>query len=98
MTERRQTLRQRTLLSGRVEFFGRATFDCVIRNLSDSGARISCAQNVALPDLFHLVILKKDERRRVRTVWRGEEVVGLEFLADADYDNVVAFIPPTTLH
>lgn len=97
--ERRQTLRRRTLLGGRIEFLGRATFDCVIRNLSDTGAKISCAQHIVLPDLFHLVILKRDERRRVRTIWRGEEVVGLEFVADADYENVIAFIPPSnTLH
>lgn len=96
MLERRRTLRRRTLLGGRIEFFGRATFDCVIHSLSDGGARISCAQNVALPDLFHLVVLKKDERRRVRTVWRGEETVGVQFLKDEDYENVVAFVPPTT--
>lgn len=93
--ERRQALRHRTLLGGRIEFLGRATFDCVIRNLSGTGAKISCAQHIALPDFFHLVILKRAERRRVRTIWRGDEVVGLEFLEDDDYENVVAFVPPT---
>lgn len=93
MTERRQTLRRRTLLSGRIEFLGRATFDCVIRNLSDGGARISCSQNVVLPDVFHLEIVKRNEKRRVRAVWRGEEDVGLLFVNDDDYENVVAFVP-----
>jgi hypothetical protein len=88
MHERRQFFRRRTLLSGKIEFFGRSTFDCVIRNLSEQGARLRCDQHIVLPDVFNLLIEKSAERRVVRTVWRGETDVGVTFAS-----NVLAFSP-----
>ncbi len=93
MSERRQALRRRTLLSGKIDFYNRAIFDCVVRNLSDGGAKIECAQHIALPDVFHLSIAKREERRRARAVWRGGEELGVEFVEEEDYGNVVAFMP-----
>jgi len=92
--ERRQELRRKTLLTGRIEFFNRSVFDCVVRNLSGRGARISCDQQVALPDIFDLILVKQSERKRVRAIWRGEDVIGLAFLEDDEYSNVLSFTPP----
>jgi hypothetical protein len=86
MDERRRFSRRRTLLSGRVEFFGRSTFECIIRDLSENGARIRCDQHVALPDIFDLVVEKTEERRSGRVVWRSENDIGLVFSS-----NVLAF-------
>lgn len=91
--ERRHELRRKTLLSGRIEFLNRSVFDCVIRNLSDRGARISCDQQVALPDFFDLILVKLQERRRVRAVWRDEDGIGLSFLGEDEYSNVLSFGP-----
>lgn len=91
--ERRQELRRKTLLSGRIEFFNRSVFDCVVRNLSDSGARISCDQQIVLPDVFDLVLVKQQARKRVRTIWRGEGGIGIAFLGDDEYSNVLSFAP-----
>jgi len=88
MDERRALLRRRTLLSGKIEFFGRSTFECVIRNLSDGGARVRCDQHVALPDVFDLVIEKSMERRSARAVWRSENDIGLAFSS-----NLLTFDP-----
>lgn len=93
MEERRQSLRRRTLLSGRVEFLDRSTFNCVIRNMSDSGARVRCDQQIALPDVFTLFIEKMDEKRDVRAIWRSENEIGLKFMTPEDYENVLSFTP-----
>lgn len=92
-SNRRQTLRRRTLLSGKIDFHNRAVFDCVVRNISAGGAKIACAQQIALPDIFHLSIPQKDERRRARAVWRGREEIGVRFLGDDE--NIIDFPPPT---
>lgn len=94
--ERRQELRRKTLLTGRIEFLNRSVFDCVVRNLSDSGAKISCDQQIALPDLFELIFVKQQMRKRVRAVWRDDEVIGLSFLSDDEYSNVLSFAPAPT--
>ncbi|PPD41911.1 MAG: pilus assembly protein PilZ [Methylocystis sp.] len=93
MEERRQSLRRRTLLGGKIEFLDRSTFECVVRNLSETGARVRCDQQIALPDVFSLVIGKLDERRQVRAIWRRENEIGLKFMTAADYDNVLSFTP-----
>lgn len=93
--ERRRELRRRTLLSGKIEFLNRSVFDCAVRNLSDAGARIVCDQQVALPDFFDLILLKQRERKRVRTVWRNEDGIGVAFLGDDEYSNVLSFGPPS---
>lgn len=88
MRERRQFFRRRTLLSGKIEFFDRSNFDCAIRNLSERGARIKCDQEMVLPDIFNLVILRSDQRRVVRAIWRSGADVGVAFAS-----NVLAFPP-----
>lgn len=94
--ERRQELRRKTLLSGRIEFLNRSVFDCVIRNISDGGAKISCDQQVALPDFFDLILVKQQTRKRARAVWRGGDGIGLSFVGDDEYSNVLSFAPTPT--
>ena len=57
--ERRPHKRRRMLLGGVVvSGDGGGVFDCSIRNLSESGAKIVCAQGVQLPPSFHLIIVR----------------------------------------
>lgn len=63
------------MLSGKIEFLARSTFECVIRDLSEAGARLRCDQHIALPDVLDLVI----ERRCAQVVWRRENDIGLVF-------------------
>ncbi|MCC3243728.1 PilZ domain-containing protein [Methylocystis sp. WRRC1] len=90
--ERRRAMRRRTLLTGRIEF-ERSAFDCVIRNLSDTGAKICCDEEIALPDVFRLFIERKGELRDVRAVWRARDGIGLEFLSAEEFGNVLVFEP-----
>jgi hypothetical protein len=93
MEERRGLFRKRTLLRGKIAFFGRSTFECVIRNLSETGAKLCCDQHIALPDNFELVIEKTNERVSARAVWRNATEIGVAFRRQEAFGNVVAFSP-----
>lgn len=80
MTDRRGAQRQRTYKGARIVLNqGYSTFDCVVRNLSENGARLGIASLVGVPDNFWLAF---DDGRRFscRIIWRKPEEIGVEFL------------------
>lgn len=73
--------RIRTFLKGQVVFNNRmSTMDCVIRNISGTGAKLQLTQAVTLPDQFELHIPQKGETSRVRIRWRRGDEIGVSFL------------------
>lgn len=85
MEERRLTPRHRTFLQGRVLFNSRRqSADCIIRELTDEGARLSFTDPAALPHAFELQIPNRDQILRVETIWNHGTDVGVIFVrADA---------------
>lgn len=80
MDERRHTPRHRTFLQGRVFYNSRRqSADCIIRELTDDGARLSFTDPVALPHAFELHIPNRDQTLRVETVWNHGTDVGVSF-------------------
>jgi hypothetical protein len=80
IVDQRPASRVRTIMQGRIVFNNRsATLDCVIRNLSESGAKLELSCSVTLPDRFELVIPRKGETRRARIVWRKDDLMGIAF-------------------
>ena len=78
MAERRRHPRQRSLLGGRIILHnGRATLNCVVRNLSGSGAMIACGTAVTLPQVFDLLVPSKNRHMRVCLVWRAADRAGV---------------------
>lgn len=76
-------------MGSRAVFNNRAsTYDCLIRNMSQSGARLTFDHIAAIPGEFELMIHQKGESRPVRIVWRHEREAGVVFL-DQIRDNVV---------
>ena len=74
MEERRNLNRQRTFLQGRLFFNSRRnSVDCIIRDLSDTGARLQFSAAVAVPDALELYVPHKDQMFRVRVEWRPEQ-------------------------
>jgi hypothetical protein len=81
MTEKRTTPRQRVLKGGRIAFNNnRSTFDCVIRNLSDQGARLAVASVLGIPNTFDL-LLPDGTRRACQVAWRKTKEIGVAFVA-----------------
>src|SRR4051812_46861296 len=84
--------RMRTLIAAKISFNnGQSTLDCLIRNLSDTGAKLIVSAAIALPDGFDLLIPQKSVTRRVRIVWWRGEAMGVRF--DGGHPGQSAAIP-----
>ena len=53
--------------------------DCVIRNLSDGGAKLEVAAVRGVPDHFELVV-PNHRPHRCRVAWRALREMGVQFL------------------
>ncbi len=94
MLERRKSPRGRAYLGARIEFDNRSTMDCLIRDLSDDGAKLAaCSGNVALPDRFHVFVAKHCAHYEALTVWRRQDEMGVRLLSKLRHGNVIAFDP-----
>jgi hypothetical protein len=78
--ERRASRRQKSFLRGIVYFDKRRTqMACMVRDLSESGARIVLSQAIALPDIIELQIPQREEMVSARVQWRRADEIGLAF-------------------
>jgi hypothetical protein len=82
MNERRNPPRRKSLKGARIlmlDQFGR-TLECVVRNVSNEGARLSLRTPKGVPDKFGLVFEADQSVRQCRVVWRRETEIGVAFL------------------
>jgi PilZ domain len=70
--------RHRVLKSGSIEFNG-GTIDCVVRNVSDTGAALEVASPLGIPQAFNLVISGNRDIYRCEVKWRTESRIGVAF-------------------
>ncbi len=70
--------RQRTLKAGTIEFSG-STIDCVVRNISETGAALEVASPVGIPAEFNLLISGNVAKRPCRVVWVKDKRIGVAF-------------------
>ena len=84
MGERRGLRRSKSFLRGFVYISRkRGALACLIRDLSDSGARIIFSENVTLPDAVELYIPHREQTFRARVQWRRKSEIGLAFAEPA---------------
>ncbi len=80
MGERRGSRRSKSFLRGFVYVSRkRGALACLIRDLSEKGARIIFSDTVALPDVVELYIPQRDQTLRARVQWRRNDEIGLAF-------------------
>jgi hypothetical protein len=78
MGERRGTRRQKSFLQGFVYFDKRrGVMSCLVRDLSDDGARIIFSQSVTIPERVNLHIPQRDKTFRAKVQWRRGDEIGL---------------------
>lgn len=83
MSTERQAPRVRTLIQGRIEFnSGASSLNCLVRDLSDVGAKLEFSDSVALPAVFLLHVAKYQRCYRARERWHRTGYVGVEFEAN----------------
>jgi len=79
--DKRRAPRARMLVPAKIVLGEGLDFNCTLRNLSDSGARLSLDTPAALPAEFSLQIPSKGLNRRVRIAWRRSQDIGVQFLS-----------------
>jgi hypothetical protein len=83
MTERRTLARHKTFIKGRIYFNSRlSSMDCIVRDVTDGGARLEASENVALPDVFELYLPNKDAHFRAKLEWRKGNQLGVSWSAE----------------
>ncbi len=80
MAERRISNRQKSFLRGCVYFNNRrSAFDCLIRDISSTGARLIFSGTVSVPDVVDLYIPQKEQTLSAQVQWRHGDEVGVAF-------------------
>jgi hypothetical protein len=90
MAERRSSTRQKSFLQGRIYFNNRrSSVDCLIRDYSETGARLKFSESIAVPEAIELYIPNKEEIRRARVQWRSGDEMGIAFGEEARSPSAV---------
>ncbi len=87
MSERRQSPRDKVIYGGRAEIAGQGgSKDCVVRNISDKGARLEFDDAMRLPKgSLRLTIARKGRSFLARIIWWRDNFVGVAFSSEYDF-------------
>ena len=80
----RQHDRGRTLKSGKIITMGGGVIDCVIRDRSETGARIRIGATSPLPKTFELQFTSDGAKRRAELRWQHGIDAGVVFIDAAN--------------
>ena len=81
MQERRKFARARVIKSAKLVVGTSSVVDCVVRNLTNTGARVEVPNTAALPENLVLTFDGGRSMRSCRLVWRTVNETGVEFLS-----------------
>src|SRR5262245_10325503 len=96
--ERRTLLRKRSFLQGRLYFNNRrSSLDCLVRDISDQGAKLKVSDSIAIPEFVELHIPNKDETYRAKVQWRTGVEIGVTFENDQEAPSIVPGAAPADL-
>jgi PilZ domain len=80
MQERRSGPRKRVFKGAKIILNdGRSVIDCVLRNLSETGVRITVDNAAAIPPVFDLLIEGESQPRHCRRSWLSDRSLGVLF-------------------
>jgi hypothetical protein len=80
MSEQRGAHRSRTFLKADIDINGGLSrLSCIVKDLSDTGARLAVSDGILLPDTFRLRLSKPDRWVQASVRWRRGEFVGVHF-------------------
>jgi len=96
--ERRTLLRKRSFLQGRLYFNNRrSSLDCLVRDISDQGAKLKVSDSIAIPEFIELHIPNKDETYRAKVQWRTGFEIGVTFENEQESPSIVPGAAPADL-
>jgi hypothetical protein len=76
--ERRAPPRKPVLMSGAIQFAGSA-INCLVRDMTISGAALDVAEPHDIPERFNLVFKADGTHIPCHVIWRQEERIGVAF-------------------
>jgi len=79
MVESRRASRLHVLKTATIKLVGGGTINCLVRNLSSTGAALEVSNQAGIPERFILVTPGDGLHRPCRTVWRNEHRIGIMF-------------------
>lgn len=81
LAERRPKPRKRVVFGGRISYQdGKQYFDCTIRDLSETGARITLKPGQPIPSNIYLIDKLNHIVHESKVVWNNGREAGLEFV------------------
>jgi PilZ domain len=96
MTEHRSRSRQKSFLQGRIFYNNRRTsIDCLIRDISQHGARLKFSSMIVTPDVVELYIPTREESYRAKVQWRNSDEIGVGFDGNESSPSLAPGLPAT---
>jgi len=80
MQERRKHVRTRVLKDAKFLLGNSSVIDCVVCDLTNSGAGVEVPNTISLPDVFDLTFDGGRSVRHGRSAWRKLNKTGVEFI------------------
>jgi hypothetical protein len=80
MSENRRSARLRTYKGGSIILGVAAAIDCIIRNMSETGAALEVDNPVGVPNEFTLLIKPEFVKRNCQVIWRSAKRIGVQFV------------------
>ncbi len=77
-TDKRQSLRRRTLKGAKAVLPNGGVMDCVVKDISETGARIQIADALSVPERFELR-MPGTTPLQAAVVWRKLGLIGVRF-------------------
>ena len=77
--ERRRNRRLRTLKQGRIVLSDWTVMDCLIRDISDEGARVALGGLTELPQQFRLLVVSSNLLMPAELEWQRSLLAGVRF-------------------
>jgi hypothetical protein len=79
MAESRRASRLHVSKAGTIKFVGGGTIDCMVLNVSSTGASLKVSNPAGIPETFILVVPGDGLHRSCSIVWRKEHRIGVTF-------------------
>ena len=81
--QRRVATRRRVLKSAKIILDDMRAIDCVLRDMSETGAKVLVDSTNKLPDKFRLFVVADSSIRDAEIAWRRHDMIGVNFTSDA---------------
>ena len=91
MLDRRKQPRSRAFIGGKIDYNNSfCVIDCLVKDISDTGARLTFADTAIIPNEFNLRLPQKGQTRRVKLAWRHHDKVGVSFVEDKPQAEIIS--------